>query len=575
MEEKKEIKFNDLKEMLKISGEKYGERPAYYLEGTTLENSRIMTHAELRKNIDYLGTALIEMGLKNKKIAVISENRYEWEVAYLAIVCGTGIVVPLDKALPNNEIESSIVRSEVEAIFYSEKYSEIMASIQKKGNTKVKYFISMDAEKQDFNKFSQKEITQKGKELVEKGNRDFIDAKIDKDKMSIMLFTSGTTNMSKIVMLSHKNLCTNIIDIANCFDICENDRMLSFLPLHHTFECTVGFLYPISAGCAIVFSKGVRHFSEELKNYKITALISVPVMFEKIYQKLMKTVKEKGKLEKVKKGAAIAGILNKVGIDVRKKLFKEIHEGLGGELRLMVAGGAALDPKIEKGFNDMGFNLVQGYGLTETSPVISAEFMKKRKEGSIGKKMPSVEIKLDEIDEKGVGELLVKGDSVMLGYFNNDEANKESFTEDRWFRTGDLAKIDSDGYIFIAGRKKFVIVLQNGKNVYPEELEALIDKLEFVKESMVYGMPADDGDVTISVKVVYDKDYIKEHYSNATEEEIHGMIWQKIKEINRTMPKYKYIKNLIITDEEMVKTTTLKIKRRVEMEKILKEKEKM
>ena len=241
----------------------------------------------------------------------------------------------------------------------------------------------------------------------------------------------------------------------------------------------------------------------------------------------------------------------------------------------MVAGGAALDPKIEKGFNDMGFNLVQGYGLTETSPVISAEFMKKRKEGSIGKKMPSVEIKLDEIDEKGVGELLVKGDSVMLGYFNNDEANKESFTEDRWFRTGDLAKIDSDGYIFIAGRKKFVIVLQNGKNVYPEELEALIDKLEFVKESMVYGMPADDGDVTISVKVVYDKHYIKEHYSNATEEEIHGMIWQKIKEINRTMPKYKYIKNLIITDEEMVKTTTLKIKRRVEMEKILKEKEKM
>ena len=188
--------------------------------------------------------------------------------------------------------------------------------------------------------------------------------------------------------------------------------------------------------------------------------------------------------------------------------------------------------------------------------------------------MPSVEIKLDEIDEKGVGELLVKGDSVMLGYFNNDEANKESFTEDRWFRTGDLAKIDSDGYIFIAGRKKFVIVLQNGKNVYPEELEALIDKLEFVKESMVYGMPADDGDVTISVKVVYDKDYIKEHYSNATEEEIHGMIWQKIKEINRTMPKYKYIKNLIITDEEMVKTTTLKIKRRVEMEKILKEKRK-
>lgn len=568
MSEENKIRFNNLKEMLKITGEKYTDRPAFYLEGSNLEDSKVMTHGELRKNIDYLGTALIEMGLKNKRIAVISENRYEWEVAYLAVVCGTGVVVPLDKALPENEIENSIIRAEVEAIFYSEKYSEIMSRIQKRGATKIKYFISMDLEKSDFNKYSQKEIIMKGKELLEAGNKEFVEAKINNEEMSIMLFTSGTTNMSKAVMLSHKNICTNIYDITTCFDINSEDRMLSFLPLHHTFECTVGFLYPISIGCAIVFSKGIRHIGDEMKDFKITAMITVPIMMEKIYEKIIKGIEKKGKLQSVQKGVKISNVLQFVGIDIRKKLFKEIHENLGGALRLVVAGGAALDPKVQKGFNDLGLNVAQGYGLTETSPVVSAEFMKKKKIGSIGKKMPSVEVKIDEPDEENVGELLVKGDSVMLGYYNNEEANKESFTEDGWFRTGDLAKIDKDGFIFISGRKKFVIVLKNGKNVYPEEIETLINKSDLVTESMVYGMPADDGDVTISAKVVYNKDFIKNTYGDISEEEIHGMIWKEIKEINRTMPKYKYVKNLIVTDEEMVKTTTLKIKRKVEMEKI-------
>ena len=565
-----EMKFNNLKEMLEKSGEKYADRPLFYLEGKGLEDSKIMTHKEFRDNINYLGTALIEMGLKNKKIAVISENRYEWEEAYLAIVCGTGIVVPLDKALPENEIETSIIRAEVEAIFYSEKYSEIMSKIQKNGNTKIKYFISMDLEKSDFNKYSQKEIIQKGKELLENGNREFIDSKINNEEMAIMLFTSGTTNMSKAVMLSHKNICTNIMDISECFDVSYEDRMLSFLPLHHTFECTVGFLYPVSVGCSIIFSKGVRHIGDEMKNFKITAMISVPIMLEKIYEKIMKGIEKKGKLETVKKGVKISNALKIVGIDIKKKLFKEIHDNLGGCLRLVVAGGAALDPKVQKGFNDLGLNVAQGYGLTETSPVVSAEFTKKKKIGSIGKKMPSVEVKIDEPDAEGVGELLVKGDSVMLGYYNNDEANAESFTEDGWFRTGDLAKIDKDGYIYISGRKKFVIVLKNGKNVYPEEIETLINKLELVTESMVYGKLEDDGDITISAKVVYNEDYIKEKFGEIDEKEIYDIIWKEIKEINKTMPKYKYVKNLIITNEEMVKTTTLKIKRKVEMEKILK-----
>ena len=564
------IKFENLKEMMTISSEKFGEETAFYRDGKGLEDSKKTTYKEFLYEINSLGTAMVEMGLKGKRIAVIGENRYEWELAYLAVATGTGIIVPLDKALPENEIESLIIRSEVEAIFYSKKYDECMAKIQKQGNTKLKYFISMDLEKNDFNKYSQKEITAKGKELLEKGNREFVDCKINNEDMAIMLFTSGTTNQSKAVMLSQKNICTNIHDIRNVFELDETDRFLSFLPLHHTFECTVGFLYPLSIGGGIIFSKGVRHIADELKNFKITAMICVPVVFEKMYDKLMKTIEEKGKLKTVKKGIKLSNCLLKVGIDIRKKLFKEIHDNLGGCLRVMVAGGAALSPEKEKGFWDLGFNVLQGYGLTETSPVIAAELTKQKRLGSIGKKFPSVEIKIENPNEEGVGELLAKGKSVMLGYYKNDEANKEVFTDDGWFHTGDLAKIDKDGYIYISGRKKFVIVLKNGKNVYPEEIEALIEKSELVKECMVFGMPARDGDVTLAVKVCYDKDYINKNLGNITEEEIKEKIWNWVKDVNKTMPKYKYVKKLLLTDKELVKTTTLKIKRNVEMEQIMK-----
>ena len=564
-------KYNNLKEMLNQTKESFGEKTAFYLDGETIENSRKVSYNEFIKDINSLGTAMIEMGLKGKRIAVISENRYEWEVAYLAISCGTGVVVPLDKALQIDEIESLIIRSEVEAIYYSKKYDEFMNKIQKNGNSKLKYFISMDLEKNDFNKFSQKEITQKGKELLEEGNKEFIEAKINNEEMNIMLFTSGTTSKSKSVMLSHKNICTNMIDIRECFEVDETDTFLSFLPLHHTFECTVGFLYPISVGSSIVFSKGVRHIANELKNFQITAMISVPALIEKMYDKVIKAIEEKGKLSTVKKGIILSNALLKVGIDIKRKLFKEIYQNLGGHLRILVVGGAALSPEKEKGFWDLGFNVLQGYGLTETSPVIAAELTKQKRIGSIGKKMPSLEVEIENPDENGVGELLVKGNSVMLGYYENEEANEEVFDKEGWFHTGDLAKIDKDGYIYISGRKKFVIVLKNGKNIYPEEIESLIDNSKLVKESMVFGMPDDDGDVTIGVKVVYDKEYIQSEFGNIPEEEIKDKIWNWVKEINKTLPKYKYVKKLILTDEEFTKTTTLKIKRNIEMKKILKQ----
>ena len=564
------MKFSDLKDMLNQVVERYGDRRAFLLQDDN--GDKIITHKEFRNDINYLGTAMIQMGLKDKRIAVISENRYEWETTYLAVATGVGIIVPLDKALPENEIENLILRSEVEAIVYSKKYDESMNSIQKNGKTNLKYFISMDIEEDIDGKYSYKKIINLGKDLLENGDTRFITSTIDNEKMSIMLFTSGTTAMSKAVMLSHKNICTNIMDIRSTFELDETDTLLSFLPLHHTFECTVGFLYPISIGGSIIFSKGVRHIGEELKKYRITGMICVPAVYEKMYQRLIKGIEEKGQITKVKvkAGVTISKALSKVGLDFRKRLFSEIHENLGGRIKAMVAGGAALSPEVEKGFQDLGFNVLQGYGLTETSPIIAAELTNQKRLGSIGKKFPSVEVKLDEVDEQtGVGELLVKGDSVMIGYYNNDEANKEAFTEDGWLRTGDYARIDKDGYIFISGRKKFVIVLQNGKNVYPEEIEALVNESPLVVESMVYAKYEDDNDPDVSIKVVYDKKYINEKFGNLTDEKIYDMIWQEIKTVNRTMPKYKWVKNLIITDKEFEKTTTHKIKRKVEIEKIL------
>lgn len=565
----KVMQFNDLKEMLQKSGEKYGDRPAYIFKTENPEEFKEITHKEFRDEINSLGTSLINMGLKDKRIAVISENRYEWGVAYLAIVTGTGIVVPLDKALPDNEIENLIIRSEVEAIFYSKKYDEIMNKIRKQGNTNVNYFISMDLEEETDGIYSERELIKEGKERLENGDTRFVDAKINNEEMGIMLFTSGTTAMSKAVMLSHKNICSNLIDIASVITINENDRFLSFLPLHHTFECTVGFLYPISKGSCIAFCEGIRHIADNIKEYKITAMISVPILFENMYKKVMKSIEKKGKLDTVKKGIKISQILLKFGIDIRKKLFKEIHDNLGGKVRLFVAGGAALDPEAEKGFNELGFTMYQGYGLTESSPVIAAEDDKYRRLGSIGKAFPSLDVKIVDANEEGVGELVAKGPSMMLGYYNNEEATKETIDEEGWLHTGDLARIDKDGYIFISGRKKFVIVLKNGKNIYPEELETLINKIEGVKESFVYGKPEDDGDYKICTKVVYDKEICKEIYNTENEEEIKDIIWKEIKKVNKTMPAYKYIREMILTDKDLIKTTTQKIKRFEEIKTVL------
>lgn len=561
-------KFTDLKDMLKQSEEKFGDRAAYVYKTDKPGVFKEITYKDFAKDIRDFGTALVNLGLKDKRIAVISDNRYEWCVTYLAVTTGTGVIVPLDKALPANEIESLIIRSEVEAIVYSNKYDDIMNEIKDKKTSNVKYFISMDLNKKENDIYSQKELMEQGAKLLEQGNTEYLESEINVEEMGIMLFTSGTTAMSKAVMLSQKNICANLMDIASVIKLYPEDRMLSFLPLHHTFECTVGFLYPISKGSSIAFCEGIRHIADNAKEYQVTAMISVPILYETMYKKIMKGIEKKGKLETVKKGIKISNFLLKFGIDIRRKLFKEVIDNLGGKARLFVAGGAALDPAAEKGFNELGVKMIQGYGLTESSPVIAAEDDKYQRLGSIGKAFPSLDVKIAEPNEEGIGELLVKGPTIMLGYYNNEEATKETL-EDGWLHTGDLAKIDKDGFIFISGRKKFVIVLKNGKNIYPEELETIVNKIEGVTESFVYGRPEDDGDYKICAKIVYDKDTVEAIYGTKDEEKLKDLIWQEVKKVNKTMPAYKYIREISITDKALIKTTTQKIKRFEEIKTVL------
>ena len=563
--------FKNIKEMVANTKVEYGTDNAFKFKNPETKEMYTMSYNDYIDEINALGTALISIGLKDKRIGLIGENRYEWEEAYLSITCGTGVVVPLDKALTENELLSLIERSEIEAIFYTNKYNSVMERAKNENIGNIKFYISMDLEEKTNGIYSQKELVKLGKDLIKNGARTFLDAEIDNDAMAVMLFTSGTTSQSKAVMLSNTNLMSNVYDIGSMFYVDENDTFLSFLPLHHVFECTVGFLFAVSRGATIAFCEGIRHIADNLKEFEATLMIAVPVLFENMYKKVMQGIDKKGKTKTVKFGIKLSRFLGFFGIDIRRKLFKDIHANFGGKLRLLVAGGAALDPETEKGFNDLGVATFQGYGLSETAPVVAAENPTNHRLGSIGRTFPSFETKIVNPDECGIGELAVKGPSVMLGYYNNEEATKECMV-DGWFHTGDLAYIDKDEFIFITGRKKSVIVLKNGKNVFPEETETLINKIPGVKESFVFGKPDenDENDLKMSVEVVFDREVMKTEYGVETEEDIKAKLWEKIKEINKTMPKYKYVKELIITEEELIKTTTLKIKRHEEIKKVLK-----
>lgn len=561
--------YRDIRELVSDAVKTYPNNIAFIIkekkEEVTYKN---ITYKMLQEDINKLGTALIDLGLKDKKIAIISNNRYEWCLAYLATLCGVGIVVPLDKSLPAGEIESLIKRSYANAVIFEDKYSDIMEEIKNNSQNDVEEYICMDKENK-YGFMSIEDLLDRGEELLQNNDTRFENATINPEVMNIILFTSGTTSASKAVMLSQKNIVSNIHSLNSIIKVYETDRNLAFLPLHHTFGST-GLLFFISNGVTNVFCDGLKYIQKNLQEYHVTIFVTVPLLLEAMNKKILKEIDKQGKTKLIKIATKVSNFLLKFGIDIRRKLFKDIINNLGG-LRMAVSGAAAIDKTVVENFTNFGIKTVQGYGLTETSPVITAENDENIRYGSVGFPLKNEEIKIFEPNEQGIGEIIAKGPNVMLGYFENEKATNEVLV-DGWFHTGDLGYIDKDGFLFITGRKKNVIVMKNGKNIYPEELEVLISKLPYVAENMVFGIPTKEDDLDLAAKIVYNKEYVEDTFKQISEEELKEKIWADIKKINRTMPPYKYIREIIVTDEPMIKTTTQKVKRFEEIKKILQEK---
>lgn len=522
-----------------------------------------VSYKEFGDDLKYLGTSLINLGLEGKRIAIIGKNKYEWALSYFSILNGVGIAVPLDKGLPPEEIKSLLQRSKAEAIIFDKDYAQTIKEISAENHLLKECICMDDSLSAEFKTIST--LIKNGESLVLSGDTKYENHIIVPNELATIIFTSGTTSMSKAVMLSNYNIASNIYNMDMCEKILSTDVNMAFLPFHHTFGST-GLLLFLSHGATNVFCDGLRHIQENLKEYHVTVFVCVPLLLEAMYKKINTQIEKQKKTRIIKFAKIISNFLLKFKIDIRRKIFKQILDNLGGELRFVISGASAIDKKVAKGFNDFGILTIQGYGLTETSPVLAAENEKSIRYGSVGLPLPEMEIKINNPNEDGIGEIIAKSPSLMLGYYEMPEETN-AVIKNSWFHTGDLGFIDKDGYIFITGRQKNVIVLKNGKNIYPEEIELLINNLPYVSESMVFGMPKDD-DLVVSVKIVYNKDYINQKYPNISEQELRDIIWKDVKNINSNLTNYKHIKNLIITDEPMIKTTTQKVKRFEEIKKI-------
>ena len=562
-------KVNNFREMVEYSTTNYKDNIAYkYKKDYTAKKPEYIekTYEQVGKDVKALSTLLLNKNLEGKRVILIGNNRYEWCISYLAITCGNMVVVPLDKALPDNEIQNLVTRSEAEIAIFDKKYIDIMKKIKEEPNSILNELICMDNLKEEGIE-NINDLLIEGQKLLEQNNTQYEKIAINPEKMSIMLFTSGTTNEPKAVMLSQKNICSNIQDLASWVQLGTKDTMLSFLPIHHTFECTVTFLFGFYSGATIAFCDGLKYIQKNLAEYKVSVFVAVPLVLETMYKKIQKAINDQGKTKLINTMVKISKLLLKCKIDIRKKVFKQILDNFGGNLRVVFYGSAPMNKDTIIGFNNFGIDLIQGYGLTETSPVVSAESDKEKRPGSIGLALPSLNVKISNPDENGEGEITVKGPSVMLGYYNNEEENKKAL-KDGWFYTGDYGYIDKDGFIWITGRKKDIIVLRNGKNVYPQEIEFLINKLPYVKESLVYQRERNSTDTMLCAKIVYDEDIIKETFGDKTEKEYKDLIFEEIKEINKTLPVFKHVKNISITTKELVKTTTQKVKRYEELKNV-------
>ena len=569
--------YKTVKEFFYKSCKEYADRQCILEKPDHKTPYKITTYKEFQNDVNALGTALIKiLNQKDKKVIIVGETQYGWYVSYMAMLCGVGIAVPVDRELPENEFENIINRSKATAIIYSPRKADDIKKI-KENIPSVEYFIEMKSDKPLEGKdVGINYLIETGKKIIKSGDNSFEKIEIDPEEFKVLIFTAGTTSRSKGVMICNRNLAENINAITAYVRLYPTDMLFSVLPLHHTYESTIGFLYPLSQGASIAICEGLRYIVPNLQEAKPTAILTVPLLVETLYKKINEGIKKGNKTVVVNSMMKVTSILKNVGIDVRRKVFKEILDNLGGNLRIIVSAAAPVEPKVGKWFNDLGIYFIQGYGLTETAPISAVTPDYKLNVGSAGKTIWQADIKVDNPNEDGDGELMIKSPTLMLGYYEDEEATKEAITEDGYFHSGDIGHVDSEGYVYITGRIKNVIVTQNGKNIYPEEIEGLLAKVPEIKECFVYGK-SPEGDVAkkkdkmeliITARVIPNKEEIeKTHGKDLSDDEIYEIIWEKIKEVNKKLTSYKAIKALEIEKGEFEKTSTLKIKRYKEIQK--------
>ena len=565
--------FTTVKEMFINSSKEFADRTFLLEKFNPKEDWTEITYNQFKNEVIGFGTALTrKLNLKDTRVVIIGENTHHWYLSYMTLLCGAGIAVPVDKELPENEIENVIKRAKASAVIFSTKKADVIKKVAE-NLPDVKYFIQMNSNEGINGRFVGLDyLIEEGKIIYNGGDNSFMDIEIDPDEFKVLIFTSGTTSNAKGVMLCNRNLAQNVNAATAYVKLTPEDRLMSILPLHHTYESSIGFLLPFGIGASISVCEGLKHIVPDLQETKPTALLTVPLLVETLYRKINANIKKSKKDGLVNSMIHVTNALKAVGIDIKRKVFNEIYENLGGRIRIIVSAAAPIDAKIGKWVEDIGILFLQGYGLTETAPIAALTPDFDTRVGSAGKAVVGAELKIDNPNENGEGEVLICSKTLMLGYYEDEEATKEAiFEEDgkRWFRSGDVGYMDKDGFLYITGRSKNVIVTQNGKNIYPEEIELLLSKHPEIKECMVYGKEVEgEKELIITARVIPNYDEIEEKYGKDLDEEaVYKIIWDIIKEVNKSLTSYKAIKKLEIKHDEFVKTTTMKIKRYAELKK--------
>ncbi len=563
--------FTTVKEMFINSSKEYADRTFLLEKFNPKGDWTEITYNQFKNEVIGLGTALTKkLNLKDARVIIIGENTHHWYLSYMTMLCGAGIAVPVDKELPENEIENVIKRSKAKAVIFSTRKADVIKKAAE-NLPEVDYFIQMNSDQELEGRLVGLDyLIKEGTELVKAGDNSFMNIEIDPDEFKVLIFTSGTTANAKGVMLCNRNLAENVNAATAYVKLTPDDRLMSILPLHHTYESSIGFLLPFGIGASISVCQGLKHIVPDLQETKPTALLTVPLLVETLYRKINKNIKKSKKDGLVNSMIHVTNALKTVGVDIKRKVFNEIYENLGGRIRIIVSAAAPIDAKVGKWIEDIGILFLQGYGLTETAPIAALTPDFDTRVGSAGKAVVGAELRIDNPNEKGEGEVLISSKTLMLGYYEDEQATKEAIFEEngkRWFHSGDIGYMDKDGFLYITGRSKNVIVTQNGKNIYPEEIELMLSKHTEIKECMVYGKEVKgEKELIITARVIPNYEEIEEKYGkDLDEDKVYKIIWNIIKEVNKELTSYKAVKKLEIKHDEFVKTTTMKIKRYAEL----------